>query len=144
MSYSRPITAASSSSNFQLIFNNALKAYEKRTKKDLVAHPLAAELQDCNSPTKILAVLHQQARGLDQSSSSDDRWIKWLDPTVNVLYMLSETLGEGISLVSVKTRTRLEILKFSRQVFSPGKVIFAGVGVLLSVRIRPENIRRPS
>jgi hypothetical protein len=144
MSNSRPITAASSSSNFQLIFNNALKAYEKRTKKNLLAHPLAAELQDCNSPTKILAVLHQQTRGLDQSSSSDDRWIKWLDPTVNVLYMLSETLGEGISLVSLQTRTRLEILKFSRQVFSPGKVIFAGVGVLLSVRICPENIRRPS
>ncbi|KAF8489550.1 hypothetical protein F5888DRAFT_1892870 [Russula emetica] len=115
MSNSRPITATSSSSNFQLIFNNALKAYEKRTKKDLAAHPLAAELQDCNSPAKILAVLHQQVQGLDQSLSSDDRWTKWLDPTVNVLYMLSETLGEGISLV-----------------FSPGKVIFAGVGVLLS------------
>ncbi|KAF8463389.1 hypothetical protein DFH94DRAFT_848962, partial [Russula ochroleuca] len=37
---------------------------------------------------------------------------------VNVLYTLSETLGEGISLV-----------------FSPGKVIFAGVGVLLLVCI---------
>ena len=103
MSNSHPIIAASSSSNFQLIFNNALKAYEKRTKKDLLAHPLAAKLQDCNSPTKILAVLRQQAQGLDQSPSSGDRWTKWLDPTVNVLYMLSETIGEGISLVSLKT-----------------------------------------
>ena len=102
MSNSHPITTASSSSNFQLIFNNALKAYEKRTKKDLLAHPLAAELQDCNSPTKILAVLHQQGQGLDQSPSSDDRWTKWLDPTVNALYVLSETLGEGITLVSHK------------------------------------------
>jgi hypothetical protein len=107
MSNSRPITAGSSSSNFQLIFNNALKVYEKRTKNDLLAHPLAAELQNCNSPTKILAVLHQQVQGLDQSQSSDDRWTKWLDPTVNVLYMLSETLGEGFSLVSLKTRTHL-------------------------------------
>ncbi|KAI0276991.1 hypothetical protein BGY98DRAFT_659186 [Russula aff. rugulosa BPL654] len=114
MSSSYPITTASSSSNFQLIFNNALKAYEKRTKNDLLAHPLAAELQNCNSPSEILAVLHLQVQGLDQSMSSDDRWTKWLDPTVNVLYMLSKTLGEGISLV-----------------FSPGKVIFAGVGVLL-------------
>ncbi|KAI0269058.1 hypothetical protein BGY98DRAFT_1190402, partial [Russula aff. rugulosa BPL654] len=114
MSSSYPITTASSSSNFQLIFNNALKAYEKRTKNDLLAHPLAAELQNCNSPSEILAVLHQQVQGLDQSMSSDDRWTKWLDPTVNVLYMLSKTLGEGTSLV-----------------FSPGKVIFAGVGVLL-------------
>jgi hypothetical protein len=107
MSNSHPITTASSSSNFQLIFNNALKAYEKRTKKDLLAHPLAAELQDCNSPTKILDVLHKQVQGPDQSLSGDDRWTKWLDPTVNVLYMLSETLGEGISLVSPKTRTHL-------------------------------------
>ena len=100
MSNSQPITAGSSSSNFQLIFNNALKVYEKRTKKDLLAHPLATELQNCNSPSKILCILHQQVQGLDQSLSSDDRWTKWLDPTVNVLYMLSETLGEGISLVS--------------------------------------------
>ena len=85
MSNSRPITAGSSSSNFQPIFDNALKVYEKRTKKDLLAHPLATELQYCDSPTKILAVLHRQVQGLDQSLSSDDRWTKWLDPTVNVL-----------------------------------------------------------
>jgi hypothetical protein len=107
MSNSHTITAGSSSTNFQLIFNNALKVYEKRTKNDLLAHPLATELQDCNSPAKILAVLHQQVQGPDQSLNSDDRWTKWLDPTVNVLYMLSETLGEGISLVSLKTRTHL-------------------------------------
>ena len=89
------------SSNFQLIFNNALKAYEKRTKNDLLAHPLAADLQKCNSPSAILTVLHQQAQGLDQSPSSGDRWTKWLNPTVNVLYVLSETLGEGISLVNL-------------------------------------------
>ena len=105
MSNSHPITAASSSSNFQLVFNNALKAYEKRTKYDLLAHPLASDLQNCNSPTEILAVLHQQ--GLDQSLSSDDRWTKWLDPTVNVLYMLSKTLGECISLVCPNTWTCL-------------------------------------
>jgi hypothetical protein len=103
MSNSRTITTSSSSSNFQLIFNDALKVYERRTKKNLLAHPLAAELQDCNSPSKILAVLHQQVQGLDRSLSGDDRWTKWLDPTVNVLYMLSETLGAGISLVSPKT-----------------------------------------
>ena len=94
---------ATSSTNFQLIFNNALKAYETRTKKDLLAHPLAAELQKCNSPSAILAVLHQQVQGLDQSSSSNDRWTKWLDPTVNVLHTLSDTLGEGVSLVSIRT-----------------------------------------
>ncbi|SRR5216683_799716 len=93
---------ATSSPNFQLIFNNALKAYEKRTKNDLVAHPLAAQLQACDSPSAILGVLQQQVEDLNQSRSTDEiyeRWTKWLDPTVNVLFALSATLGEGVSLV---------------------------------------------
>ena len=65
MSYSHLI--ASSSNNFQLIFNNALKVYEKCTKKDLLAHPLASQLQAYDSPTTILAILQQQVQGLDQS-----------------------------------------------------------------------------
>jgi hypothetical protein len=96
------LTAASSSNNFQLVINNALKAYEKRTKKDLLAHPLASQLQACNSPNAILTTLRQQFHGLDQSRSSDDRWTKWLDPTVNILYTLSAALGEGVGLVSLR------------------------------------------
>ena len=91
------------SNHFQLIINNALRAYEKRTKKDLLSHPLATQLQTCNSPGDILAVLHQQVQGLDQSRTANNRWTKWLDPTVAVLYTLSETLGEGVSLVSIRT-----------------------------------------
>jgi hypothetical protein len=101
MSHTRPTASSysSSSSNFQLIINNALDAYKKRTKNDLLAHPLAAKLQSCNTPSSILAVLQQQIQGLDQSRSSDDRWTRWLDPTVNVLFALSATLGEGVGLV---------------------------------------------
>jgi hypothetical protein len=99
MSYSLP--TSSSSSNFQVIFNNALKAYERRTKKDLLAHPLATQLQYCDSHSSILIVLQQQVQELNQSQSSDERLTKWLDPTVKVLYTLSETLGEGVSLVCV-------------------------------------------
>ena len=98
--------AASSSSqastNFQLIINNALKAYEKRTKQDLLAHPLAAQLQTCDSPATILAVLQRQAQGLDRSKSSDDRWTKWLDPTISVLFSFSATVGAGVGLVCLR------------------------------------------
>ena len=93
----------SSSSNFQLILNNALDKYKKRTKNDLLAHPLAAQLQSCNSPSSILAVLHQQLQGLDQSRSSDERWSRWLDPTVSVLYALSSMLAVGVGLVCLMT-----------------------------------------
>ena len=95
--------AAASSSNFQQLINNALKAYKKRTKRDLLLHSLASQLEDCNSPAAILAVLEQQVQGLDQSRNSDDRWTKWLGPTINVLCALSDTLGEGVSLVSFQT-----------------------------------------
>ena len=99
MSYTHP---TASSSNFQLIFNNALKSYEKRTKKDLLAHPLAAQLQACDSSGAVLAILLQQIQELAQSRTTDERWSKWLDPTVNVLYACSATLGEGIGLVCLR------------------------------------------
>jgi hypothetical protein len=101
-SLSMASSSESSSSNFQLIINNALKAYEKRTKRDLLAHPLTAQLYSCNSPDAILAILQQQVIGLDQLRSSDDRWTKWLRPTVSVLYAVSATLGEGVGLVSLR------------------------------------------
>ena len=77
--------------------------YKKHTKKDLCTHPLAAQLQTCESPASILAVLQQQIQHLDQSRSTDERWTKWLDPTVNVLYAFSDILGAGVSLVCLKT-----------------------------------------
>jgi hypothetical protein len=101
MSHSHHVASTSSPKgpNFQLIFNNALKAYEKRTKNDLLAHPLAAQLQACGSPSAVLVVLQQQVQELNQSRSSDERLTNWLDPTVNVLYALSSALGEGVGLV---------------------------------------------
>ena len=129
-------TASESSSNFQLIFNNALKSYEKRTKKDLLAHPLAAQLQACDSPSAILAVLQQQIPGLNQSQSSDERWEKWLRPTVHVLYAFSAILGEGVGVVCCDMNwSGVCTLMIIWQVFSPAKVVFAGVGVLLLVFI---------
>ena len=101
MSHIHPTDA--SLPNFQQIFNNALKAYEKKTKKDLLAHPLAAQLQACDSPTAVLAVLQQQVHELNQSRNGDDKLTKWLDPTINVLYSFSSALGEGVGLVSFRT-----------------------------------------
>ena len=94
---------AASSCNFQQVIGNALKAYEKCTKQDLLTHPLTSELQVCDSPVAILTVLQQQVVGLGQSRSSDNRRTKWLVPTVKVLYTFSTTLEERASLVSLRT-----------------------------------------
>ncbi|KAF8265625.1 hypothetical protein EI94DRAFT_305085 [Lactarius quietus] len=107
--------STSASSNFQSIFNAALKAYEKKTKKDLLAHPLAAQLQVCKSPDDILVVLQGKVKEFEDSRSADERLSRWLNPTINVLFAFSATLGGGVGLV-----------------FSPAQVMFAGAGVLLS------------
>src|ERR1700744_5019376 len=98
--------APSSSSNFQEIFSAAVKAYEKRTKKDLLAHPLACQLQTCNTPSSIIAVLQGQVDDLAQARGSDERLTKWLNPTVNVLLTFSTTIGGGVSLVRIKYSLR--------------------------------------
>ena len=133
---SQPPSTSIPPSNFQSIFNAALKAYEKKTKKDLLAHPLAAQLQACKSPGDILAVLQDKVNEFDQSRSADERLSQWLNPTINVLYSFSATLGAGVGLVSVvKSTCPLTHSSPISQVFSPASVIFSGVGVLLSVSI---------
>ena len=99
---SHPQPTVSSLSNFQLIINNALDKYKKRTKNDLLAHPLVAQLQSCNLPDDILAVLQQQVQGLDQALGNDERWLRWFEHTVNVLYTRSSTLAAGVGLVCLK------------------------------------------
>ena len=101
MSQTPATTAASSSSPFQAIFQAALKSYQKQTKNDLLAHPLASQLQDCESTNAIIAILQDQARQFDKSHSGDERLTKWLSPTVNVLNAFSATISGGVSLVSL-------------------------------------------
>ena len=91
-----------SSSNFQAVFSAAVKAYETRTKKDILLHPLASQLQACNTPASIIAILQGQVADLDQAQKRDERLTKWLNPTVNVLLTFSASIGGGISLVRIR------------------------------------------
>jgi hypothetical protein len=91
----------------QFSINNqqCLGHVQKRTKKDLLAHPFAARLRTCDSPAAVLAILQEQVQGLDQTQRGDERWSKWLDPTVNVLFAFSATIGAGAGLVCLRTCT---------------------------------------
>jgi len=124
-------------SNFQLTFSDALRTYKRRTREDLLLHPLAARLQMCNSPRAALSVLQDQAKPFGHSQSSEEGLTRWLGPTVNVLYSLSISVEEDIGLVSIGVwlSERARPYVFVSQVLSPAKVIFVGTGVLLSVRI---------
>ena len=96
--YAHP--SASSSSNFQSVLDAALEAYEKKTKTKLLDHPLAAQLQSCDSPTAVLSILQDLIQQFDRRRSSDERLSSWLSPTVSVLYAFSSTIGQGVGIVS--------------------------------------------
>src|SRR5712691_2855764 len=110
MSQAAPAAFSSpSSSSFLPIFTAALEAYEKTTKKRLLTHPLAVQLQSCDSPAAILSVLQHLVQQLDESRRSDQGLTNWLSPTVNVLFAFSATLGEGVGLVGLESRYRMRI-----------------------------------
>ena len=93
--------ASLSSSNFQSIFDASLQSYNNKTKNKLLDHPLATQLQSCDSPNAILSVLQDLIQQFDQRRTSDERLKNWLNPTVNVLFTFSATLGDGVGLVSL-------------------------------------------
>ena len=136
-------SVSTSSSNFQPIFVAAVKAYERKTKEDLITHPLAAKLQASKSPGDILAVLQEKVKEFNESRGANERLSQWLDPTINVLYSFSATIGAGVGLVSTVKLTCLPPpLSPSSQVFSPASVIFSGIGVLLQVSALSERCAR--
>jgi hypothetical protein len=133
MSKSPPKTT--SSTNFQLVFDVALKAYDEKTGNSLLTHPHAAKLQSCNSPPAVLSVLQELVEQFEQNRSSDERLRSWLKPTVNVLYAFSTTIGEGAGSVDPKLQSPTNcVLIVTCQMFSPEKAIFTGIGILLLVR----------
>jgi hypothetical protein len=100
MSQTPPTTT--SHPNYRPIFDSALEAYKKKTGKDLTSDPLLRRLEACHSADDILNILQEHITGFDQPHSSDrrDGLTKWLNPTVNVLYTISITIGNsfGVSL----------------------------------------------
>jgi hypothetical protein len=138
MSQTHPTaSSSSSSSNFQSVLDAALEAYQKKTKCDPLTHPLAAQLQSCDSPTAVLSVLQDLIQQFDRRRSSDQRLSNWLNPTINVLFAFSSTIGQGVGLVSpiIDYLPRICDLIFVPQISSPANVVFSGIGVLLSVSI---------
>jgi hypothetical protein len=126
---------STSRSNLHAIFNAAIRTYKKKTGKDITSHPLATELQSCDSPDTIVAVLRRQVPTPDKSQNGDETFEKYIIPTVNVLYTLSNTLGKDIGSVisSMSSLVENRALMPFLQVFAPAKIIFTGIGVLLLV-----------
>ena len=98
---SQTSSTTEASSQFQAIFTAALESYQKRTKNDLLKHPLASRFKSCHSTSDILTVLQDQIQQFDKSRSGDERLTKWLTPTVNVLCAFSAVVSGDVGLVSI-------------------------------------------
>ncbi|KAH9992544.1 hypothetical protein BJV74DRAFT_795789 [Russula compacta] len=74
----------SGSSRLQALFDSALQDYEKQTGISLPRHPLAEQLQNCDSVDSVIAVLQQQAQTFSEFRGSH-RIMKSLNGVVSVL-----------------------------------------------------------
>ena len=100
---SQTSTEAPSRSNYRDIFDSALNAYKKKTGKDLTTDPLLSRFKTCHSPSAILAIFQTQVLGPGQPQSSGDKWLTWLNPTINVLNAFSAVIAASVGQVSLKT-----------------------------------------
>jgi hypothetical protein len=89
-----------STDNFTAIFSAASDKYLRVTGKRLDTHPFAAQLDTCHNPEAVSNLLRTQAHAFSKFHKGDEKLMAWLNPTVNILFAFSGTLGEGIGLVS--------------------------------------------
>ena len=84
----------------QVLFESALHDYEKQTGIPLANHPLAGQLQNCQSLESVTTLLQEQARAFSQFRESD-KITKSLKSVVSALSRVSATvtLGQDFGLV---------------------------------------------
>jgi hypothetical protein len=92
---------SSSATEFIAIFHAASKEYRNLTGQGLETHPFAVALEDYVSPSSVLNVFRKQARAFDAFRKGEDKLMASLTSIVYILFSVSETLGKGISLVSI-------------------------------------------
>jgi hypothetical protein len=80
-------------------FEAALHDYEAQTGMRLIEHPLARQLESCNSVESITAVLQEQARDLTEFRRDEDKVMKPLKRVVHVLHVFSTNLVCRVVLV---------------------------------------------
>ena len=71
------------------------------TKKNLLNYWLATELKSCESIDDVLDILRDQAKAIERTSAADQKLMNRIGSSITVLSSISDTLGEGISLVRI-------------------------------------------
>jgi hypothetical protein len=91
----------SSSSTFQTLFNTALQDYKDKTGTSLIDHPIANQLETCESVSSVTSFLQEQARSFREFRENEGKLMKALNSSVDVLCAPSiySALNEAIGLV---------------------------------------------
>ncbi|KAH9963673.1 hypothetical protein BGW80DRAFT_1542385 [Lactifluus volemus] len=116
MSLPETPSAPAENSDFQSIFDEAVKEYNKKTNGNIISDPLLVELGSCTSVDDILAVFHRRDEDLRAPRCNLETF---LIPILNVLCKVSPIVGDGVGLVFPHAK-------------APAKFICAGIGILLS------------
>jgi hypothetical protein len=95
------IMTDTSGSRLQVLFDAALRSYEKQTGTSLADHPLTRQLENCHSVDSIMNVMQQQAHAFTEFRRDDGKVMKSLKRAVRVLHALSSstTFSEGAGLI---------------------------------------------
>jgi hypothetical protein len=125
--------ATTSSVNLESMLYDALVEYKKETGKDLQAIWLASEMKTCQHVDGVLEIIRDHANAFERSD--DQVLMKWIDPLAHVLYTFSDALSGVVSLVRIMNVDSKGMLTLLTKAIPPAKVVLAGIGVLLGVRI---------
>ena len=130
----------SGSSPLQLLFEIALQDYERQTGITLDKHPLASQLQSCDSIESVTAVLCEQTQAFNELLGRD-KILKPLKNAVSALYKLSAVADFGRSVGLVRPYWALTgrsmFLTLILQHFLLMTAIHTCLGILLSVCATP-------
>ena len=127
----REMAYQSVSVSFQSLLESALLGYEKKTGVTLSKHPLALQLQSCNSIEDFNKLLQDKAKDVRKS----ERITNSMKTIVSILTPISSfaSLPDAVGLVHWKALMAASYSDTFLQAFPPARAIQGCLGVLLDV-----------
>jgi hypothetical protein len=106
------MTRQSQSSHLRELFERALRDYEDQTGIALASHPLAQQIQSCNSVDSVLDILQQQAQAFTEFRRGDGRITKPLKSAMSAVHALSSStaVSDVMSMVRFRVLTGVQPL----------------------------------
>jgi hypothetical protein len=62
-----------------------------------------------------MVIIQHQAEAFDKFGSNDKKLMKWIGPSVHILYTISATFGEGVGMVHIRKLFAMTYSAFSHR-----------------------------